>query len=255
MEKFLPSADGTQIHYQRSGSGSTVLLFVHGWLGNSSWWDAQRDFFQGKFTVAQMDLGGHGRSAPRKVYSAVSYADDIVAVAADLKAKELIVVGHSMSGAYMLEAAPRLKNLKLLVAVDTLKNIEQAMTPQQAEEFLFQHYRRDYKGTLTSVGAKFLFSPGSPPAVIDRLMREFLSVDAEGAIQRLKPLYDMDLRAVAARVKVPVHAINSEFSPTSVEVNKKYLAFSNSPLSGPGHYPMLEAPQAFNIALGKILTR
>ncbi|MBA2404675.1 MAG: alpha/beta hydrolase [Bdellovibrionales bacterium] len=72
-----------------------------------------------------MDLSGHGESGKTRIeYSSKLYADDIVAVANSLTAKNVILVGHSMSGSYVLEAAQFISNLKSIVVVDTLKNLD-----------------------------------------------------------------------------------------------------------------------------------
>lgn len=59
------SDDGTAIHYDVTGDADTALVFVHGWMGNGTWWDAQRDAFAATHRIVQMDLGGHGRSQAR----------------------------------------------------------------------------------------------------------------------------------------------------------------------------------------------
>ena len=43
MEKYTISSDGQKIHYKESGSGSTTLIFIHGWLGNTEWWAGQQN--------------------------------------------------------------------------------------------------------------------------------------------------------------------------------------------------------------------
>ncbi len=62
MHLRIFASDGVPLHAEMSGSGKTALLFVHGWLGSSRWWDAQRDAFTSDYTVVQVDLAGHGAS-------------------------------------------------------------------------------------------------------------------------------------------------------------------------------------------------
>lgn len=56
-----------------------------------------------------------------------------------------------MSGFYVLEASQGLPKVKALVLVDTLKNLDQIFTPQQAEELMFQHYRKDFANAVTMI--------------------------------------------------------------------------------------------------------
>jgi sigma-B regulation protein RsbQ len=144
--------DQTKIYYELTGRGATALLFVHGWLGSSQWWNAQRDYLQNAYTVVQMDLPGHGRSGPfREGWSHAEYAAAIQAVARDIKASQIVLVGHSMSGAYVLEASLDLPQVKALVVVDTLKNLDQLFTLEQAEQGPFQAYRKDFQYAIANI--------------------------------------------------------------------------------------------------------
>jgi len=254
MDLKARSADGVAIHAEATGSGRTALLFVHGWLGSGRWWDAQRDAFAGEYTVVTLDLAGHGASGgDRGVWSAEAYAQDIEAVAERVDADARVLVGHSMSGAYVTVAAPTIPRLKGVVLVDTLKNLEQLTTPDQAKP-VFDHYRKDFPSAVRNLLPKFLFAPQTPPEVIARLPSEFLRVPGDRAAQRLEPLYRCDLREAARAVKVPVRAINSDAQPTAVEANRRWFAdFDCEVMPGVGHYPMLEQPEAFNLALRRTL--
>lgn len=253
--KYALSSENSQIYYQLEGKGSTALLFVHGWMGNSDWWKAQRNFFMDKYMVVAMDLPGHGNSEPlENGYSAKKYADAIVAVAEKIPAENLILVGHSMSGAYVLEAAIALPKVKSIIVVDTLKDLDQLFTHEQAEQFMYSHYRADFKTAVEQLLPQYLFASGTPVAVKERLQQEFLKRDAETAIQLLEPLYKMDVPMFAQKTTVPVRAINSDYFPTSVENNKKYFKdYESVSMGDTGHYPMLENPEKFNQILENIL--
>ena len=56
MEKYTESSDGVMIHYEISGEGSTAIIFVHGWLGNTEWWFNQKIYFEDKYTIVSLDL-------------------------------------------------------------------------------------------------------------------------------------------------------------------------------------------------------
>lgn len=247
--------DQTQIFYEITGRGSTALLLVHGWLGCSQWWNSQRDYLQDAYTIVQMDLPGHGRSGPfREGWSHGEYAAAIQAVARDIKVPQIILVGHSMSGAYVLEASLDLPQVKALIVVDTLKDLDQLFTIEQAEQGLFPAYRQDFKSAIANILPQFLYSAATPPSVKERLQQEFSACDGEKAIQLLAPLYKMDPRTYAQRVTVPVRAINSDYMPTLVENNRKYLRdYECFVIAHAGHYPMLERPEAFNHILEQVL--
>lgn len=254
MKKYTThSSDSTPLVYEVSGQGDTALLFIHGWLGNKSWWEGQREVFEKDYLVARMDLAGHGESGKeRKTYTTKLYADDIAAVANNLEAKNIILVGHSMSGAYVLEAASKISHLKALVVIDTLKDLDFTYTSEQVETFL-ELYRSNFKMAVESILPQYLFVPTTPPAVKARLEQEFLS-QSDFAMAAIEPLYRMDLKASAQKVKVPVRAINADNSPTNADANKKYLKdYDFKMIHGTGHYPMLEKVKEFNEILKEIV--
>lgn len=255
MEKYIASADGTSIHYTVSAGGDTALVFVHGWLGNGSWWDSQVKYFSEKYCAVTLDLAGHGKSGKnRNDWSAKRYAEDIAAVAGQIGSKNIALVGHSMSGAYVLEAARLASNVKAIVLVDTLKDMDQMMTAQQAEEFIFSLYRKDFKYAVENVLPKFLFCDATPEAIRKRLQDEFIQNTPEFAVNALKPLYEMNIGEFARQIDVPVRAINSDYTPTNLEANKKYFRnYKYVTISGAGHYPMIEKPLEFNKQLALLI--
>ena len=247
------SLDGSTIHYDITGSGDTALVFVHGWMGNGTWWDAQRGF-SGTHQIVQMDLAGHGRSTKtRAAWTAAAYAADIVAVTRELAAKHIVLVGHSMSGAYVVLAAPEVSKLSMVVLVDTLKNLDAPRSDAEIDGMLAL-YRSDYANTLATILPRFLFAPGTPALVRERLMREFGTVTGDTAAKLVEPLYRIDLRDAARLVRVPVRGIDTDLHPSDVVANRRYFAdYALTTIAGYGHYPMLEAPEAFNAALATLL--
>jgi pimeloyl-ACP methyl ester carboxylesterase len=250
------SSDGVEVHCQVTGSGPATLLFVHGWLGSGEWWSAQRDHFAGRYTVALVDLPGHGRSGrARAHWSARQYAEDLRAVVDRIGTQRVVLVGHSMSGAYVVEAASLIPSTAAVIVVDTLKDLDRVMTYEQANESLFALYRKDFRSAVEELLPRYLFAQSTPAAVRRRLQDEFLKSDPDLAVKVIEPLYRMDIRESARRLAVPVRAINSDFSPTNAEGNRRYLRdYDCASISGTGHYPMLERPDEFNRLLDELLS-
>lgn len=256
MEKYAVSSDGQKIHYKESGNGKITLIFIHGWLGNTEWWDIQQKYLNSQYHIVQMDLAGHGKSdSSRLEWTSERYADDIKAVADTINSQEIILVGHSMSGAYVLEASLKIPQVKALIIIDTLKNLDEYYTEEQAEEVL-SLYKADFKYSVENLLPQYLFSEQTPSDVKERLQREFLQNDPEMAVNLLRPLYKTDFNTIAKQVQIPVIAINSDASPTDLEANRKYLKnYDYVTIEGVGHYPMLEKPDEFNIILDHVLKR
>lgn len=251
---FATSADGSAIYFESTGQGDPALVLVHGWMGNVRWWDAQRDALATRYRVVALDLAGHGKSGPARMPgSAGAYVADILAVVRTIDAPRIVLVGHSMSGAYAALACPEVAGnadrLVGLVLVDTLKNLETLPTAEQTDAILAR-YRADYPHAVANILPKFLFAPTSPPEVVDRLKREFLTVTGDVAAALVEPLYRMDVRAAARGVTVPVRGIGSILHGDTAQQNRAYFAdYAYRGLPGCGHYPMLEVPTAFLAAL------
>ncbi|WP_417861384.1 alpha/beta fold hydrolase [Winogradskyella sediminis] len=255
MEKFTRSQDRLKIYYKSSDIKSTAIVFIHGWLGNAEWWNDQLEYFKDKYTVVQIDLPGHGKSEKGRVnWSSTLYANDIKNVVEKIDCKNVILVGHSMSGAYVLEASLIIKNVKIIILVDTLKNMDKLMDYEQANELLFNSYRNDFTNAVKHFLPKFLFSERTSTEIKQRLESEFLKNDADFAVKSIEPLYKMNIRAIAQQVQIPVRAINADYTPTDVNSIRKYMKdFNYVTISNTGHYPMLEKPNDFNFALNNII--
>src|SRR5687767_371401 len=100
------SADGVPIHFREGGRGATALVFVHGWLGNGSWWAPTMERFAPGHRVVALDLAGHGGSGRNRAeWTVERFADDVVAVVRALDLQRVILLGHSMSGTITVQAA------------------------------------------------------------------------------------------------------------------------------------------------------
>jgi pimeloyl-ACP methyl ester carboxylesterase len=249
------SSDGTPIHFEVAGSGrDPTLVFVHGWLGSCRWWDAQRDHFSPQLRVVALDLAGHGRSgASRTDWSITRYADDIRAVVRAVGAPRVVLIGHSMSGPNVLEAAIGSSSVIGVVLVDTMKDLDHLITLEQAQAMM-DLYRADFRRAVEDVLPQYLFSPFTPEPVRARLQAEFLAAPAGFAVTAIEPLYKRDLKELAQKIRVPVRSIASDTQPVNVSVNRKYIHdYDNVTIAQVGHYPMLERPSIFNLALEQCL--
>ena len=99
-----------------------MLVFVHGWSCDSRYWRAQIPYFSQKYRIALVDLAGHGHSGfGRSNYTMGSFGEDVLAVVEALGAEKVILIGHSMGGIVIAEAARLMPEKVLgLIGVDTL---------------------------------------------------------------------------------------------------------------------------------------
>lgn len=107
-----------------AGVGGAPLLLVHGFTGaKEDFGDWMGSFADAGFWAVAPDLRGHGASAkPAREadYSLAAFADDLVALTADLGWDRFAVVGHSMGGAVVQEVVLRRpERVERLVLMDT----------------------------------------------------------------------------------------------------------------------------------------
>lgn len=111
----ITSADGTEIAYERTGSGPPLVL-VHGNGDVHEFWDlaGARAAFTEHFTVYAMDRRGRGENGDTTDYELEREAEDVVAVVDSID-ESVTLLGHSGGALYSLEAALRTDDLRNLV--------------------------------------------------------------------------------------------------------------------------------------------
>jgi pimeloyl-ACP methyl ester carboxylesterase len=253
----VASADGVPIHYETTGRGRPAVVLVHCWTCDSGFWrDAVARLAKSR-QVVTLDLAGHGRSGrTRKDYTMEAFGGDVTAVADALKLDRMVLVGHSMGGAVILEAARRLGGrVAGLVPVDTLVDVEQASDPKETDAFIAK-MRADYKGETTAFLRQYLFAPTTPPAVADRVLSQTTTFPMEIALSALRNNWNYQAASGFEAVKVPIVAVNGDRFPTNFEANRRHAPqFDAVIMKNVGHYPMLEDPPRFGRLLDEALRK
>ena len=253
----VASADGVPIHYETTGRGRPAVVLVHCWTCDRSFWADQVPRFAKTRQVVTLDLAGHGRSGrTRKDYTMEAFGEDVKAVADALKLDRMVLVGHSMGGAVILEAAKRLGGrVAGLVPVDTLVDVEQPSDPKETDAFIAK-MRADYKGETTAFLRQYLFAPTTPPAVADRVLIQTTTFPMEIALSALRDNWNYQAASAFEAVKVPIVAVNGDRFPTNFEANRRHAPqFDAVIMKNVGHYPMLEDPPRFGRLLDEALAK
>ena len=88
----------TKISYSDTGKG-TAIVFLHGFLENSTMWNAHVEELAKKYRVICVDLLGHGDTdCLGYVHTMEDMADAVHHVLHELKLRKVVLVGHSMGG-------------------------------------------------------------------------------------------------------------------------------------------------------------
>lgn len=244
------SSDGISIAYEMRGEGEPVLVFVHGWCCDRSYWDAQLPHFAKKYLVVAIDLAGHGESGiDREEWAMGAFGEDVVAVVNRLDQNKVVLIGHSMGGAVILEAARRMpKRVIGLVGVDTFQDFEEKLTQEQIEEMLAPLRSNFAEATRNFVHS--MFTPNSDLTLVERIAIDMSSAPQEvglGALQGYVDFQNNEIMRVLREVRAPITCIPSDKYPTNIESNQRYApSFRAKIMSGAGHFNMIEDPETFN---------
>jgi pimeloyl-ACP methyl ester carboxylesterase len=247
----LKTAD-SDIYYIEKGNGDTTLLFLHGWGINSGYWQDQLNYFSKNYRTAAIDLPGFGNStSTRKDFTVEKYAEDVIEVINKLDLKKVILIGHSMSGDIILEAA--LKNpgsIVGLVGIDNFKFVGSQLTREQLNSMnsFIDSLRKDYKKIAPEYAEKYLFSPSTDSSVKSRVKNDYKNSDTDPAVSSIKNVFSYNELTKLSLLNYKLYLINSDVIPTNTEGLKKYSkeSFELLEIHGTGHFPMIEKPGEFN---------
>lgn len=242
------SPDGIPIRYDAAGKGDPALVFVHCGGCNRGFWDGQMTNFAANHRVVALDLAGHGQSGSgRKNWTMQAFGEDVVSVVEALDLKRVVLIGHSLGGPAVLEAARLMPGrVAGLVLVDSWVDFEQRIAAEEAEKLL-SALQADYRATTTAMLSQYFFSASTPESVKTRVLGTVLSGPREIGVAVARSSMAYDPRPALREIKAPICAISSDLFPTNMEGNRRYVpGYEVAIMKGVGHYLMLEQPEAFN---------
>ena len=247
------SADGVEIVFSNQGKGDPAILLVHGWTNNNTIWDLQVPVLSEKYQVLAVDLAGHGKSGNnRGEWTMSAFGEDIAAVVKAAHLENVILVGFSLGGPAILEAAKLLPDqVSGLILVEAIHNPEEKIPPP----------------VIPWVDSTYMDMIADPTPEKAVRLGFFVNIP-EGGVEKVKSMLDRDqtgwremllenirwsnedcIGALKA-VDVPLLAINGALMPTAVDLFQKYVpSYEAKILSGTGHVMMWEVTEDFNIAL------
>jgi len=243
----IAASDGVSIAYTVSGEGSPALVFIHGWMCDQTFWAAQVEEFSQTNTVITIDLPGHGMSGTdRDDWPLLAFGGDVQKVVEHLDLDEIVLIGHSMGGSTVLEAARLMPTrTRGVIAIDSLQDADAKYDPDQFNEFLAA-YEQDFAGTCLQFTSS-MFVESADPELIARVTSDMCDHSPEISIALLREFFSYELGPALTAVDVPVRYINAPMYPTNVEVNRAYQPdFDGVIMGGVGHFLMMEKPEEFN---------
>ena len=251
-ENSVVSSDGVTISYEVRGKGDPTIIFVHGWTNTREVWNEQIAHFSRKYRTIAMDLPGTGRSGNnRSLWSMQAFADDVTAIVRKEKLDQIVLVGFSMGGPVVVEAASRLPDETIGVVL-----VEAIPDPyQKIPEEMIPTLDSLYMDLVSNLNNEKLLELGfykkNPEENFARVM-EMYPKDASRTGWRESQLafwnwINMDCTDALKRLEDPLVSINSDLLPTDVEAFRRLVPIYEAKImTGNGHLVFWDDPEGFH---------
>jgi sigma-B regulation protein RsbQ len=234
------------------------MVFAHGFGCDQNMWRFVAPAFENDFKVVLFDHVGAGHSDlaaynPRKYSTLSGYADDVVEIGRDLKLKDAVFVGHSVSamiGVLASLKAPGMFGRMVLVGpsaryVDDGDYVGGFSEKQIAE--LLEFLEDNHMGWSTAMAPSIMGNPDRPE-LREELTNSFCRTDPEIAKAFARVTFTSDNRADLPKVSVPTLILQCKediIASTEVGefVHRQIPGSKIVVLDATGHCPNLSAPK------------
>lgn len=213
-----------------SGSGTQPMLFAHGFGCDQNMWRYIAPEFESDYKVILFDYVGSGKSDlesydAQRYSSLEGYAEDVLDICHALDLRDVILVGHSVSGMIGVLAANREPELfdRLVLLGPSPRYVNDLPDYQGGFE------RPDIEGLLQMMDSNYIgwanflapviMKNADRPELSEELEASFCSTDPIIARRFAEATFFADNRADAAKVTVPsliVQCADDSIAPQSV---------------------------------------
>lgn len=252
------SKDGTPVSYEIYGKGEPTLLFVHGWSCDTRYWRLQIPYFSKKHRVVVLDLAGHGHSGMgRTNHTMASFGEDVQAVMEAAGVDRVILIGHSMGGSVIAEAARLMPGRVIgLIGIDTLENVEYPLTSEEFRKMITPLEKDFRTGSRQFVGQ--MLYPRTDPGLREWILSDMSAAPPSVALSAMTEMMTQYITGEAAgifdKIRIPVMVVNGDLWPVNYEANRRHMySFDAIVLKKADHFLMLNRPEEFNPALEKAI--
>jgi 3-oxoadipate enol-lactonase len=249
---------GVRLAFQQEGDGPPLLL-LHGLGGSHDDWRKQVPVFARRYSVIAPDLRGFGDSERQEPFTVQQHARDVAGLLDALGIARAHVVGLSMGGAVAME-----------LALSEPGRVAGLVLANTAPGFELRGWQRRYMGfsrlllaLLFGVGGVArLFSKAVFPAPHQESLRKRLLERASHTsrwvyIASLRSLVRWDAEERLPALRLPTLVLGAEHDYTDIHEKRRWAARIPGAqvvmLPGSRHRSELDAPAAFNDAVGRFL--
>lgn len=200
--------------------------------------------------AAAVDLPGHG-DCPGPLLRSIEDMAGAMESALQALGRPVVLLGHSMGGAVVLETALRgAVPLRGIILYSTGARL-------RVSPMIFQGLEEHYD-VRTRDSVRFFFGPAAPDAVLDAFLALPRQLTNEAAIVDFRATDRFDRMADAGRISLPTLVIGGDGDALTPAKYQAFLAekiqgSERVVLPGAGHMAHLEAPDAFAAAVSRFV--
>jgi pimeloyl-ACP methyl ester carboxylesterase len=207
-----------------------------------------------------IDLPGFGQSGKNRTnWSFEQYTNDIHEFIKTKNLKNVILIGHSMSGEILLLMDTKYPESVIgIVGIDNFKRPGEKNTERDNEEMeeFFGMLNKNFLVTVDSYARESLFTYSTDASIVERVMNDIKKSDSVIAIKTLHSFADVFQKEkdLMQQLSHKLYLVNSDMNSTQIDTLKKYCKASAElvTVQSTCHYPMIEKPSEFNAALEKV---
>jgi pimeloyl-ACP methyl ester carboxylesterase len=248
----IKSSDGIELCCESAGSGAPALLFVHGWSCNRHFFAQQFNHFSANHECIALDLPGHGQSGrSSRVWSIDSYAQVVAEVLAAAVAGKAVLIGHSMAGAVVVEAARRAPEKVAAVVLADTHVFDYGHLDEPTIQGIVAQMESDLPAFIAGLVNNTL-PESAAPQLRNWIQEQMSCADPRVAIPSLESLLRWDALPSLKQLRVPLYAINASTINETARQRYRHILREHL-MREAGHFLQLENPQGFNRALQAIL--
>lgn len=238
-------------------SGALPVVFVHGMVGHTGFWNAALAACADRRRAVAIDLRGHGNSKPPTDgdYSVAACAGDVIAIIDELALGPIVLVGHSFGAFVAIEtAALRPETVRRLILIDPpgdFTRLSATMRDEQLVPFVkslesdqwHSAVEGDFEDALagSTMGAAASVRARLATMPRDAMLGMYHSMFAYRASERLE--------RYLATPGTSAHALLAPPNAWPFSLHNLVPALQSSVVPDVGHWIMLDAPDRFVAAL------
>lgn len=258
--------DGVELAFEEIGSGSRVLLLIHGHPFDHTMWRPQVEpMARLGWRLIIPDLRGYGASGSGGGQATLEvFARDLLGLLDHLGVDQAVLAGLSMGGQIVMEmcrlAPARVRGIILAATfpqAETARGREQRIAT--AERLLSEGMEIHAAETLPKMLSARTIQ--AAPSVAEHVLRMMRHTPPAGAAAALRGRAERpDYSGVLERLECPALIVvgDEDGFTTRQDADRMHTLLQDSRLlwlQGVGHMPNLEQPEAFNTALSAFLDR